>query len=280
MKRIAVFVLGASLSVSSVTAVRGAEPSLEPVQYQTLCVSVVAPPINDAADLRALLDAGLVTVLVAVPCAMELPEPGASGVPDAIASQDGGPYTRQGRFRYRWLPMEDQSAYEETPTMDVIADKGCAHGLRVDATDYTYEDNTIIRQSRVPAGKRVRLAFMGFEDQFAPRDIISVLIKCIPAPIRPWTRTYRGRGSDDRFVSIPRADEISGRFTVRASSSSGCITAVYLDDESIEEFDLFFDGRQTKRRTADIFNDGRTHLKVISSCPWTLTLRGRGSPPE
>ena len=144
--------------------------------------------------------------------------------------------------------------------------RGAPHGVVVATDDEDTFETTRAVRPRIAA----RLLWEGWLTPPGEASITS--IRCRPGP---WVRTYRGGGSDDRFVTIPANESIRGRFTARADSSFGCTTGVYIDGESIDEFDLFFDGRQTKTRTADIDAEGRTHLKVISSCPWTLRLTGQ-----
>jgi hypothetical protein len=206
-----------------------------------------------------------------------------------VPSAEPGAYSRFGSFRYRWLPAATE--YQEDPVMRVISDKGCASGIIVkitafydenadgvldEATDYI-DSHEGRRDGRVTAGKAVRVPVTSNDAWLIglDSDIVTVTsIRCAPAP---WVRTYRGSGSDDRFITVRAAKTIRGRFTARATSTSGCITGVYFGDEPVDGFDLFYDGRRTLSRSANlsgVLGKGRNHMKVISSCPWTLTMTG------
>lgn len=196
--------------------------------------------------------------------------------PESTATPKPGAWTRKGAFEYRWqTPPAPDFSLQDYP-MQVRSDRGCRYG--VTATIDTESDTEgEQRKGRIRPHQAVTVTFTSFLDddyfdEWTPADSSVTAIRCLRGP---WVRTYRGGGSDDRFVTIPANEEIQGRFTVRADLSFGCTTGVYIDDESVDEFDLFFDGRQTKTRTADIVAEGRTHLKVISSCPWTLRLTGQ-----
>jgi len=200
--------------------------------------------------------------------------------PSPSSTPDAGPnaWHRTGQYRYRWLEdQEFEGADGETytsavPTLQVIADNGCAHGYAHTLSTMKARrsmDPTMDESERVAGYPSTSME--STPSIYTPDWVKLVDLRCARTP---WTRTYRGRGSDDRFVTIPTNESIRGRFTVRAPTRFGCSTAVYVDGESVDAFDLFFDGRQTKARSGWIDAAGKTHLKVISSCPWTLTFTG------
>lgn len=255
-----------------VAPVAAQSPSPEPVRLQTVCLRILAPTFTDAAMLIRLISDGTARIVGTVPCedpymtGQTVPSPTSEpeATPEPTATPAPTEWHRTGQYRYRWL----RGSY---PRLQVIADNGCTSGLRVVATDDYDDSYDGSYDGRVRASRRVTVDFFEDDSLVEPEDVAKVTIRCAPTP---WTRTYSGGGSDDRFVTIPANDSIRARFTVRAPSSYGCITSVYVDGESVDEFDLFYDGRQTKTRTGWVDASGRTHLKVISSCPWTLRLTG------
>jgi len=270
MGRLAALAILAALALVPMGAM-AQSPSPSAPRPQTVCLRIMAPDFADVAGLIRLFDEGLARIIGLMPCREPfVVAPDGSPLPTEapVATPRPTPaprdWHRVGQYRYRWLG----GPY---PRLQAIADKGCASGLRVVARDRWGDAYEGSHDGRVRAGRRVTVDFLGDDSLVYPEDVARVAIRCAPTP---WVRTYRGGGSDDRYVTIPANDSIRGRFTVRATSSYGCITGVYVDGEPIDAFDLFYDGRKAKARSAWVDASGRTHLKVISSCPWTLTLTG------
>ncbi|MBX3031063.1 MAG: hypothetical protein KF809_13015 [Chloroflexi bacterium] len=283
MRRLAVAILLAGMMVVPAAAAQEARPSPSPVRVLCVFISGTDAPMTSAPLVRGILDRTVRVLLVVDACTRSdlAPEPTPSAMPTASPVWE----RENANLSWRWLSdgeYECSASATRCWGLAVRADKGCPNGLEVEVDiedgEEDFVDHVTLRRTKaLGAGKVARFVIETDEEGAEWADIDD--IGCV---LPPWTRTYRGSGADDRFIRLPAADDVRARFTVRATHSIGCVTGVYFGSgssrESIDEFDLFFSGRRTLTRNADVTYDvgaGRNHLKVISSCPWTLKLTGR-----